>query len=184
MWINWALLGDGEHVVVAYDDGVAFARSTFTVGTTGEAFLEGVIRRTVIDDFPEPGQRASLEWNEGTQHFEIARRVGERRWPATTGRTGASTMPTPRRAPTRPRRTCTPRSRTWPPALAGRLTQAARNRALEAANQIRDLHGLPPVRWNSSYSRQAQEAALIQAANDFLEPSARCGRRVLQRGGG
>ena len=34
-------LGDGEHTAIAYDNGVKFAESTFTVTTTGEAFLTG-----------------------------------------------------------------------------------------------------------------------------------------------
>lgn len=36
---NWALLGDGEHVAVAYDAGVEFARTRFEVATTGEEFV-------------------------------------------------------------------------------------------------------------------------------------------------
>ena len=32
---NWGNLGDGEHTAIAYDDGVEFARSTFTVTTPG-----------------------------------------------------------------------------------------------------------------------------------------------------
>ena len=167
-WINWALLGDGEHVVAAYDDGVAFARSTFIVGTTGRSFLDGAVRRTVVDDFPEPGQRTLLEWNEGTQHFEIAAVWGEalagydRAWwrqydaDAAAGTYQGATY-------------LYAEAPDVDACLAGRLTQAARNRALEAANRIRALHGLPPVRWNSSYAREAQEAALIQAANDFLD---------------
>ena len=166
-WINWALLGDGEHVVVAYDDGVAFARSTFTVGTTGETFVQGVSRRTVVDDFPEPGQRTLLEWNEGTQHFEIAAVWGEAlagydraywRQYGVDAAAGTYQGGTYLYAEEPNVAAC----------FAGRLTQGARNRALEAANQIRALHGLPPVRWNSSYGQQVQEAALIQAANDFL----------------
>ena len=171
MWINWALLGDGEHVVVA------FARSTFTVGTTGEAFLEGVSRRTVVDDFPEPGQRTLLEWNEGTQHFEIAAVWGE----ALAGYDRAYWRQYDADAAAGAYRTGTYLYAEEPDVaacLAGRLSQGARNRALEAANQIRALHGLPPVRWNSSYGRQVQEAALIQAANDFLRhrprPDAAC----------
>ena len=39
--MNWAELGDGEHTAVAYDDGVEFARSTFTVATTGEPYVTG-----------------------------------------------------------------------------------------------------------------------------------------------
>ena len=70
--VNWAVLGDGEHTVIAYDGGVEFDRATFTVGTTGEEFLRDVSRRTVIDGFPGPGERTLLEWNESTQHFEIA----------------------------------------------------------------------------------------------------------------
>ena len=177
MRINWALLGDGEHVVVAYDDGVTFARSTFIVGTTGEAFLEGVIRRTVVDDFPEPGQRTQLEWNESTQHFEIAAVWGEALagydrayWRQYDADAAAGTYHTGRYlyAEEPDVAAC----------FAGRLTQGGRNRALEAANQIRALHGLPPVRWNSSYSQQVQETALIQAANNFLnhqpDPGAEC----------
>ena len=38
---NWGNLGDGEHEAVAYDNGVEFSRSTFTVGSTGEEFLQG-----------------------------------------------------------------------------------------------------------------------------------------------
>ena len=56
MQMNWALLGDGEHVVVAYDNGVEFDRATFTVGTTGEEFLKDVTRRTAVDGFPAPGR--------------------------------------------------------------------------------------------------------------------------------
>ena len=168
MWINWALLGDGEHVVVAYDDGVDFARSTFTVGTTGEEFLEDVTRRTVVDDFPEPGQQTLLEWNESTQHFEIAAVWGEALdgydrayWRQYDDDVAAGTYQT--------RDYLYAEEPDVAACFAGRLTQNAKNRALEAANQIRALHGLPPVRWNASYSRQAQEAALIQAANDFLD---------------
>ena len=63
-------------------------------------------------------------------------------------------------------------------AEAGGLAVGAKNRALEAANQIRGLHGLSAVRYSSRYDQQVQEAALIQAANRFLNhcpaPSAKC----------
>ena len=187
MWINWALLGNGEHVVVAYDDGAAFARSTFTVGTTGEAFLEGVIRRTVVDDFPEPGQRTLLEWNESTQHFEIAAVWGE----ALAGYDRAYWRQYDADAAAGTYQTVTYLYAEKPDVaacFAGRLSQGARNRALEAANQLRALHGLPPVRWNSSYSQQVQEAALIQAANNFLnhrpDPAAACYSQAGAAGSG
>ena len=175
---NWALLGDGEHVVVAYDGGVEFARATFTVGTTGEEFLEDVTRRTVLDGFPAPGERALLEWNESTQHFEIVTVWGvaldgaydRAYWRQFTEdqKTGAFTTDEELYAELPDVETC----------FAGRLTQAAKNRALEAANQIRALHGLTPLVYSTVYSQQMQEAALIQAANRFLthhpDPEADC----------
>ncbi len=68
---NWGNLGDGEHTAVAYDDGVPFAESTFTVTTPGSRFLIGASKRITVDDFPMPGDSMVLEWNQGTQHFEI-----------------------------------------------------------------------------------------------------------------
>ena len=50
----------------------------------------------------------------------------------------------------------------------GALAVGARSRALEAANQIRALHDLSAVRYSARYAQQMQEAALIQAANRFL----------------
>ena len=175
---NWALLGDGEHVAVAYDDGVEFARSTFTVGTTGEEFLMDVRQRTVLDGFPSPGERAVLEWNESTQHFEIVTVWGtaldgeydRSYWRQYTEdqRTGAYTADEELYAELPDVDTC----------FAGRLSQAAKNRALEAANQIRALHGLTPLLYSTPYSQQMQEAALIQAAAGYPghgpDPSADC----------
>ena len=61
---------------------------------------------------------------------------------------------------------------------AGALTQAAKDRALEAMNQIRALHNLAPVHYSRRYDNQVQEAALIQAAGSYLrhfpEPSDSC----------
>ena len=68
---NWGDLDDGEHTAVAYDNGVKFAESTFTVTTPGAGFLRGASKQVTVDDFPNPGDTTVLEWNEGTQHFEI-----------------------------------------------------------------------------------------------------------------
>ncbi len=73
---NWGNLGDGEHSVVAYDNGVEFARSTFTVTTPGETFLRGASRQVTVADFPMPGDTTVLEWNEATQHFEMVDFMG------------------------------------------------------------------------------------------------------------
>ena len=69
---NWSWLGAGTHTAVAYDNGVEFARSTFTVMTTGEEFLSGIEAQCMIPDFPVPGQEAIFRWNEATQHLELA----------------------------------------------------------------------------------------------------------------
>ena len=177
MQMNWALLGDGAHVVVAYDSGVEFARATFTVGTTGEEFLSGVTRQTVVDGFPTPGERALLEWNESTQHFEIVTVWGgelpeydQAYWRQFTADLAEGTY--------REAAFLYAEEPDVDACVAGRLTQAAKNRALEAMNQIRALHGLPPVQYSSRYDRQVQEASLIQAAagypGHYPEPSARC----------
>lgn len=72
---NWALLGDGEHTAVAYDNGVEFARNTFTVATTGEEFLTGASARLKVPNFPSPGEEAYFEWNQATQHLELSARA-------------------------------------------------------------------------------------------------------------
>ena len=68
---NWGNLGDGEHTVVAYDNGEEFARSTFRVVTTGEEFLRGASGTCEIPDFPAPGETARFKWNQSTQHLEL-----------------------------------------------------------------------------------------------------------------
>ncbi|MCE2484845.1 MAG: hypothetical protein J4F42_04995 [Desulfurellaceae bacterium] len=68
---NWALLGDGEHTAVAYDNGEEFARSTFEVGTLGEEFVREAEAEVRVEDFPSPGESTLLVWNESSQHFEV-----------------------------------------------------------------------------------------------------------------
>ena len=69
--INWNFLGTGTHTAVAYDDGVEFSRSTFTVVTTGEEYLPDAEGMCVVPDFPAPGENASFVWNTSTQHLEL-----------------------------------------------------------------------------------------------------------------
>ena len=68
---NWALLGDGSHVAIAYDSGVEFARSTFEVVSSGEDFIRGASGECTIQDFPSPGENTTFEWNQNTQHLEM-----------------------------------------------------------------------------------------------------------------
>ena len=70
--VNWNHLGEGTHTAVAYDDGVEFARHTFTVGSTGEEFLSGVTVTVDVPDFPAPGETGRFVWNESTQHLELS----------------------------------------------------------------------------------------------------------------
>lgn len=65
--VNWMALSQGNHRIVAYDDGVQFASATFAVATTGVEFLRGATgsgSATLSN-----GQRATLRWSESTQSF-------------------------------------------------------------------------------------------------------------------
>ena len=176
--INWGYVGDGEHVVVAYDNRVEFDRAMFTVGSTGEEFLKEVRRRSIIENFPTIGEDTLVEWNESTQHFEIltvfespVRAVYDEEWwrqyneDIVTGTYKSKEFLYVEEPDVE---ACEP----------GELAVGAKNRALEAANQIRGLHGLSAVRYSSRYDQQVQEAALIQAANRFINhrpsPSVKC----------
>ena len=184
--INWGYVGDGEHVVVAYNNGVEFDRATFTVGSTGEEFLSGVTRRTVVDGFPAPGERALLEWNESTQHFEIryvwgsalAGAYDQAYWRQYNDDLVEGTY--------REAEFLYAEEPAVDRCQAGELTQAAKDRALEAMNQIRALHHLSPVQYSSRHDRQVQEASLIQAASGYPghypEPSAKCYTQAGEEG--
>ena len=77
MQTNWNWLSEGTHTAVAYDNGVEFARSTFTVGTTGEEFLKGITVSVDVPNFPAPGETGRFVWNESTQHLELAEVISE-----------------------------------------------------------------------------------------------------------
>ncbi len=69
---NWNLLGDGEHTVVALVDGVELGRATVTVTTLGQEFLRDVTGTCEAADFPSPGERVTLVWQQNSQNFVIA----------------------------------------------------------------------------------------------------------------
>ena len=73
---NWALLGDGTHTAVAYDNGVEFARSVFTVTTLGEEFVRGASGECTIQDFPSAGEDATFEWSQSAQNLVLSRSSG------------------------------------------------------------------------------------------------------------
>ena len=74
--INWNFLGDGSHIAVVYDDEVEFGRATFSVVTAGQEFVRGASGECMIDDFPAMGETATFEWNQSTQHLELAEIMG------------------------------------------------------------------------------------------------------------
>ena len=68
---NWNRLGDGPHTVTAYADGVEFAEVIVTVTTLGAEFLRGASRTFPLADFPTPGARRTLRWQQAQQNFVI-----------------------------------------------------------------------------------------------------------------
>ena len=72
---NWNRLGDGEHTVIAYVDNVELGRATVRVTTVGEGaeeeFLRGAEGECVVEDFPMPGEKVTLEWQQNSQNFVI-----------------------------------------------------------------------------------------------------------------
>ena len=60
----------------------------------------------------------------------------------------------------------------------GAVSAGAGRRALQALNQVRALHDLPPVELDDFYAMQVQEASLVQRANNYLnhypEPGDNC----------
>lgn len=70
--INWNVLGDGNHTVRAYADGVEFGSATFNVTTLGVAFLQGASGQYLLNNFPFNGESVILRWQEGSQNFVIS----------------------------------------------------------------------------------------------------------------
>ncbi len=70
--MNWALLGDGRHSIVAYDNGTKFASATFEVTTYDEEFVRGATGTWDVRNFPNRGDSATFTWNESTQHLELS----------------------------------------------------------------------------------------------------------------
>ena len=68
---NWNLLGEGEHEVVAFVDGVELGRATVRVTTLGAEFVRGVAGECTVEDFPLPGETVTLEWQQHQQNFVI-----------------------------------------------------------------------------------------------------------------
>ena len=67
--LNWNLLGDGDHTVTAFADGMPFGQAAFTVTTLGATFLTGLEGEYELPDFD--GRTVFVRWQEGQQNFAI-----------------------------------------------------------------------------------------------------------------
>ena len=65
-------LGDGEHTIIAYLDGIEFARTVLEVTTLGEEFVHDAHGTCTVDDFPLPDHSVNLVWQEAGQHFALS----------------------------------------------------------------------------------------------------------------
>ncbi len=84
--VNWNLLGDGQHTLIAYLDGIEFARTLVDVTTLGEEFVHDAHGTCSVADFPLPDHSVSLVWQEAGQHFALS----DGQPPPSVGATSAS----------------------------------------------------------------------------------------------
>jgi hypothetical protein len=69
---NFSNLDNGQHTVSVTADGVPLATNTVTtVKSGGEQWLTGVNKQTKVQDFPHPGQAATLQWVQSFQNFLV-----------------------------------------------------------------------------------------------------------------
>lgn len=85
---NFSLLGDGNHTVSVRQNGTQFSLATFHVTTFGQHFLSGASGSYVLQNFPQLGQTATVEWSEGAQNFIITGKGGAPPPPAAQVRYG------------------------------------------------------------------------------------------------
>ena len=74
---NWNRLGDGDHEVIAWVDGVELDRATVTVTTLpvdpeDKEFVTGVAGKCTVEDFPMAGESVRLVWQQSQQNFVLA----------------------------------------------------------------------------------------------------------------
>ncbi|APV51951.1 hypothetical protein BWI17_21130 [Betaproteobacteria bacterium GR16-43] len=68
---NWGVFNAGPHTLVAFADGVEFARANVTVVSLGAEFLTGKSAAVTVNDFPSIGRSTVLEWRESAQSFVV-----------------------------------------------------------------------------------------------------------------
>jgi len=67
--LNWGLLGDGQHTVTAFADGMPIGTATFDVTTLGTSFLTGATGEYELFDFA--GRDVRVRWQQGLQNFVV-----------------------------------------------------------------------------------------------------------------
>ncbi len=87
--LNWNEWGDGRHEVVVLVDGTELGRAIVIVTTLGAPFVSGLSGTCDVADFPTPGERVTLVWQEARQNFVIT----DGRTPPTFSSTGSSPVP-------------------------------------------------------------------------------------------
>ena len=65
---SWVM---GAPTAGAGANGVAFARSPFTVGTSGEEVVGGASGEGTLPPFPAPGETVRFAWHQSPQHLEM-----------------------------------------------------------------------------------------------------------------
>ncbi|MBM4246892.1 MAG: hypothetical protein FJ148_24385 [Deltaproteobacteria bacterium] len=90
---NWALLGDGTHVVRAFTGGKQFASARFRVTTFGEPFLRGASGTYTLPGFPQADGSVDVTWTEGLQRFVVTKHTK-----GTAGATSAASTASTARA--------------------------------------------------------------------------------------
>lgn len=68
---NWSRLGDCEHTVVAWVDGVESGRVTVQGTTLGVEFVHSATNACEVKNFSHLEQSVLLEWQQNSQSFEI-----------------------------------------------------------------------------------------------------------------
>jgi hypothetical protein len=69
LW-NWNILGDGQHTVRVFADGVEFDSATFQVNTLGEEFIRGIDLQTELISL-QTDKVLQLRWQDSRQGFVI-----------------------------------------------------------------------------------------------------------------
>ncbi len=75
--VNWNELGDGNHTLRAFANGVQFAQVAFTVTTLGVNYVPGGSIGYTLSNFPQIGRNVTLQWSAPHQNFVLVGTSGD-----------------------------------------------------------------------------------------------------------